>query len=110
MTTEQKVTSLELSIALRDEGAKQESQLWWLGNNGPFELHEYPDLYIVQKKRYAAFDCAELLEGLPDCAFVQKAKKRYFSECGLGGGEWAKEAAEALGKLKLWCLREGHCK
>lgn len=103
-----KTTSLELSKQLKEAGAKQESE-WSYDKDGM--------LWNMRDKRnrrthVASFDCHELLEGLPILSEVHKLQSGSFNAINwwLDHVEYSKHPAEALGKLKLWCLENGHCK
>ena len=135
MTTEQKVTSRELSEKLRDAGAKQESENFWayrpscgwqLYNHrtGPAPIIGYDSITEI----IATFDCAELLEKLPitiESGAAQKSWLRinrdelgyevYYYDPAFGNVLGAPmigsdSLAEALGKLYLWLLENGHIK
>ena len=147
MNTEQKVTSLELSKQLKEAGAKQESQWWWIeyddvsGSSPPFCLlvpcegisgkwNAPPRKESAELRRWSTFDCAELLERLPKAVTVEVLPTKtmyYHLNLAPGGDDWSawydhdsksdtlwgthgNTPAEALGKLYLWCLKEGHCK
>lgn len=103
MTTEQMLTSVELSLKLREAGASQKNI------KGPFP---------------SRFCCAELLERLPDTLPVEiETGHPYFSLGCIAGryqagyfidgvyrAEYANTPAEALGELYLWCLENGYAK
>jgi len=123
MRTEKKVTSKGLSEALRDAGAVQESQWWWcVTEDGVLvELEEKGSgLYITTPLNdgsvYAAFDCAELLERLK-CDIDGHRLRIHFGEGEMykvgfreiiGAFACDPSPAEALGKLYLFCLENGH--
>jgi len=131
MNTEQKVTSLELSKQLKEAGAKQESEYRWeteskWTDTGVALIRKPMGWNYVRRSQYAAFDCAELLERLPrelehEDALYHLAVHVWGStdepytaeyENSTGGTlkyTIANTPAEALGKLYLWCLKEGHC-
>ena len=129
-----KTTSRGLSKQLKEAGAKQESQWIWREFTGNMkglepEYRQNPsatsDVYV----HTASFDCHELLEGLPQVIMtlvhglsetwgltLKKTSCGYEAKYMHGNGQMAlgvslgKTPAEALGRLKLWCLKEGHCK
>lgn len=117
MNTEQKVTSLELSKALKKARAQQESEAYWSRN--PFEPDEQWVLVRGSMEQrsatdwVAAFDCPELLEDLMyldegavslDVSFAGSCAK--WSDGTSWRDEWDVRPAEALGKLLLWYLKE----
>lgn len=113
MNTEDKVTSIELSKQLKEAGAKQKSE------------HAYNEsgtalVDPVFEGGVCAFDCAELFLRLPlfddfpvrlqSYAGTEDIKEKYRAGShGLRRSHHATTPAEALGKLYLWCLKEGHC-
>ncbi len=124
-----KTTSKELSIALKEAGAKQESEYRWMkGANGEWYLTRmHKDANF---SKCSSFDCHELLEGLPavlsnngyrlsvvkwpgDFMPLIRFTAGYVSNEGrLVIGDPSPSGptpAEALGKLYLWCLENGHC-
>ena len=129
VTSEQKVTSQELSKKLKAAGAVQESEHWWLKHtmepgywlaHKPAKPNSWPDCV-------AAFDCAELLERLPEDIRAADGKvyswqfTRVYGDYDAYYARWedgeerlktcgADTPAEALGKLYLWCLENGHVK
>ena len=147
MSTEQKTTSLKLSQALKEAGAKQESEKIHMLTDkafGRYELCNNMGLASYYEGAFASFDCHELLERLlfrivvkhdeliEDTSFdlamlkygdgeVSFAYRDPFTTGGLTGGYLLKRGtispkayfrdkvpAEALGKLYLWCLENGH--
>jgi len=93
-----KTTSKELSIALKEAGAKQESEYAY-DEDG--ELRGQPHCFEWP----ASFDCPELLKGLPE-------RLKYWDvdfRADILSAILMPAPAEALGKLKLWCLQNGHC-
>lgn len=108
MRTEDKVTSLELSKALKEAGAKQESE-WSYDKDR--HLWNVRDQRTKASLVASAFDCAELLERLPECSRLEKRQSLSFlaSNWWLDHTAGSRTPAEALGKLYLWCLKEGHC-
>jgi hypothetical protein len=123
MRAEEKVTSLELSKALKEAGARRESEWCWeLDCLAEGEVHHLEFLDIAMSGQntsagiYAAFDTAELLELLQpkwvtldistnrSGSMEVKASTPHPCSCRI-----ADTPAEALGKLYLWCLKEGHC-
>ena len=138
MTTEQKYTSRKLSEALRDAGAKQESEYCWRQGATTWILwpRDSDGFLGICESDAAAFDCAELLERLPTRIEGRGHQQHWWfhmikamvPKYGVGYARWiinelpgveviyldnfnasADTPAEALGKLKLWCLEEGHC-
>lgn len=117
-----KTTSLELSKQLKEAGAKQESEYCWTrGNTDHPKEYLIPVNGAVDSEKHcwfmaSAFDCHELLESLPTHTPIEKQKKGYRAEITKDNGyqrvwtEIGDTPAEALGKLKLWCLQNGHCK
>lgn len=120
-------TSLELSKQLKEAGAKQESERFYsLSSDSAFRLEGWPPGFRPEGW-IAAFDCAELLKGLPstieidgwdciliiwvceDCYQVGYYEQDYEGPYIRSEEPIEKELHEALGKLKLWCLQEGHC-
>ncbi len=116
-------TSLELSKALKEAGAKQESEHSWrvyITETMHCEtLHYSEHVKGLTGDKYSAFDCHELLERLPDGAWVRKfggpehLSFRYDVAINgvIGGCSFMQgnTPAEALGKLYLWCLQNGRC-
>lgn len=123
MATEQKVTSLKLSKELKKAGAKQESEWSWRQDmrTGDISLINYEDDGPPYRQIASAFDCAELLEMLPCTAeqpvCLTKLPGGFIAALGhenLGSEPTnkmflANAPAEALGKLELWRLENGHC-
>lgn len=103
MKTEQKVTSLELSKQLKEAGAKQESEACACVSG-----------FDSGAKYVSRFDSDELLERLPGDVRLWKGYGGEYLAYIVHVSEDTKTesytAAEALGKLYLWCLKEGYCK
>ena len=120
MNTQDKYVTRELAEKLKAAGVVQESEYCWytllqVAESNPRRTRidvnfGTPDSEWAEYS--AAFDCAELLEMLPKDSFVRKI-------CGVSGDEFmaditgfrnitANTPAEALGKLYLWCLENGH--
>jgi len=121
MIQEQKVTSLELSKKLKEAGARQESHFWWVITFTTNYHLSYTggdkNLLPLERNDFCSgFDCTELLERLPVDTKVQKdigfytAYSTYRAEDGCKAMFEANTSAEALGKLYLWFLQEGHIK
>ena len=124
MDIEQKVTSLELSKQLKEAGARQESERFWFVSSKMLGVGKSP----VNAPQVAAFDCAELLEGLPVMIVTDKGNRflvmgRYPNHDYWIGYKYVdgdgslpgpvfhnRDFVESLGKTKLWCLKEGHVK
>ena len=115
-----KTTSLELSKKLKEAGAKQDSELVFHKGEEESDHAFWVSDRVTYGNRpgeicYGTFDCHELLEGLPDTTHVAKCGDRYEADAmdvfvPLKMSTDATTPAEALGKLKLWCLQNGHCK
>lgn len=134
-----KTTSLELSKQLKEAGARQRlyeyDRFWSPGHDG-WEVHVFLDGDLSTIPKYVkSFDCHELLEGLPRRIWVEKLKAFWiyillFDSETQVSYDWIepigkirekrfdslrlceftdKYLAEALGKLYLWCLQNGHC-
>ena len=118
-----KTTILELSEQLKEAGAKQGVSDY---KHAKFPSWE-PEYMLQNDMRpgkaeysYDSFDCHELLERLPRGAFVEKEVEEaiiddLLYEADLNGDDCLQvyggnTPAEALGKLYLWCLENGHCK
>jgi len=97
-------TSRELGLKLKKAGAKQQGR--------PSD----------EKRGCSVFDCHELLEGLPKSINEADLQLSWYFDhwCAgyhvfkLKGGKKSELfldyiPAEALGKLYLWCLQNGHC-
>lgn len=128
MKTEDKVTSLELSkrIGAVDGPSEGMEYAWYPMMNPSLRKHQHG--FLGADPHYHAFDCAELLDVLPvvidtgQCQrswmhLVHEAKDRfctYYHDPGFDvvvyNEAQADTPAEALGKLLLWCLKEGHVK
>ena len=121
-------TSQELSIALREAGAPQDSKLvHCMTETGTLcEVHEsdskVPHVYELNGGSTAsAFDCHELMEwfrceGLFPRVFLgqnairvklNRSEARCDAHCEDGPVD---NLADALGKMKLWYLQTEHCK
>lgn len=137
MTNEEKYTSRELSKQLKEAGAKQESEKCYImvGDTPAALEWEIAEAHKScrggKEELIATFDCFELLERMPSWADVDTAKGRfecrlymtkddkidpsysffYWHEGTQGAFSFGRDntPAEALGKLYLWCLKEGHC-
>ena len=114
-----KTTSKELSMALKEAGAKQESELVWrvcIDETTHLEQVMFSsNAEGMTGKKYSTFDCHELLERLPNHTHIWVSStnnRTYTARCVYiddSETEQCDTPAEALGKLYLWCLREGHC-
>ena len=125
MDNEQKVTSLDLSKKLKDAGAKQESEwVWCYGLLFPMGEEDIPGV-----ETYSAPDSDEMLEMLPkkldkyvvlqlcwdrvdDPSCVERdwcAEYYDIPNSQYLHAVWGITPAEALGKLYLWLLKNGHC-
>ena len=71
MKLEQQVCSLELAKRLQELGIKQDSLFWWLDGERP-ELRYLYNFTGQEKKKYSAYNVAELGEILPDNYFTRK--------------------------------------
>lgn len=121
-----KTTSRELSTQLKKAGAKQESAIrWcksWNASEGEYEwilTEPLPPGVEESVDEAASFDCDELLEGLSpndnqeadlatnDMGYTASVRQLPSNDkiC----ERYADTPSEALGKLKLWCLENGHC-
>lgn len=124
-----KTTSPELSKQLKEAGAKQESEKYRVGDLLLNKLELCRGMDFV-----SSFDCYELLDGLPmhinvsqnlddtevwgySFSLVQISGGYLAQYLGIDGPEGdyvgdfsAHTPAEALGKLYLWCLENGHIK
>ena len=66
-----------------------------------------------QDQPCSAFDCTELLKRLPVWSIVELTPEHYAARNEFVDQPWsffANTPAEALGKLYLWCLENGHIK
>lgn len=112
-----KTTSLELSKQLKEAGCKQESDRCWVswpvghGFRDDLQWEKDVDFSAKEKTFASSFDCDELLERLPILSRVEKTQNSLFKADNwwLDDVEIEKSPAEALGKLYLWCLENGHC-
>lgn len=122
--TVQKVTSLELSRAIKGAGAKQESEDFYArrgskwrrysNTTGPARIVGYDGIEEI----VAAFDCVELLDELP--GHISDGAKEYWLTleklsdeyhamyCDYHHGPCGSAAVEVLGKLLLWGLENGY--
>ncbi len=120
----QKVTSLELSKALKAAGTRQESERFYARRGsewkpysnatGPARQVGYDGIEEI----VASLDCAEILEELP--SYVSDgAKERWLTleklsdeyhamYCDYHHGTCGTAVVEILGKLLLWGLENGH--
>lgn len=87
-------TTRELGMKLKEAGAEQQGR--------PSD----------EKRGCSVFDCHELLEMLPLLSHVWQVERGEYMSL-LKTPEKIKfiadTPAEALGKLYLWCLENGHC-
>ena len=123
MKPEQKVVSLELAQRLKDVGMPQGvSELVWDRHTAIQEAHLEKRTEARGNDKFAAPDCAELLEMLPlairsdttPCQLFlhRPPSKEWIARYGLGQLPYQKAdtPAEALGRLLLWCLENDHVK
>ena len=108
-----KTTSPELSQALKKAGADALAAMYWVKVLGEIRLCSAKNLSFLDNEDELicpAFDCHELLERLPDIVELHKLGSTWY-QFGYEGfdSEMYKTPAEALGKLYLWCLENGHC-
>lgn len=108
-----KTTSLELSKQLKEAGAKQESEQWWFdhvdSDNKP-KVRRCDQAPYLSNPIASAYDCAELLKRLPNGSSVKRTQSGFVAGKGKHSVEWLEATpAEALGKLYLCRLKEGHC-
>ena len=111
MKTEDKVTSLELSEKLKAAGAVQESESFWCVGGMSFKPFIAGRAGGPFDDRYSAYDCPELLEMLSKIRLVALHTSEAGSTARLVNFSPSFEedtAAEALGKLLLWCIENGH--
>ena len=113
-----KTTNLELSEQLKEAGAKQESKEAICLLSGKVITPDYCISACGYKAidcigQVSSFDCHELLERLPYLCHVWKVENEFIARAlgiGVNISFRADTPAEALGKLKLWCLQNGYCK
>ena len=133
-----KTISCELSTELKEAGAKQGDSEWvWIIPEAEENPALALRCCVMDEAIICdSFDCYELLMSLPRVIWVDEIKGFYFYMTLFGSvisvrydmikpigttqerrfNSWRlcefedESPAEALGKLKLWCLQEGHCK